>query len=52
MFLYASSIPTKSAVGRSGSGCTGFAVNAERSMYASNDAVTGIPRTSSTSDSV
>ena len=31
-FLYASSIPTKTATGRSGSGCTGSATNAERSL--------------------
>ena len=49
MFLYGSSEPTKTTVGRSGSGAGGRSVNAERSLNAVNTALGSTPRTSSIS---
>ncbi len=49
MFLYGSSEPTKTTVGRSGSGAGGRSVNAERSLKAVNTALGATPRTSSIS---
>ena len=49
MFLYGSSEPTKTTVGRSGSGAGGRSVNAERSLKAVKTALGATPRTSSIS---
>ena len=49
MFLYGSSEPTNTTVGRSGSGAGGRSVNAERSLKAVKTALGGTPAHSSIS---